>query len=84
MTDRQPNDADLLRDAKAKAQRLLEGLLAQRQDLDRQPVHVQLDPAKLALGRDAFARAIDAARHTLHSIDAALKLASDPNGPLSR
>jgi hypothetical protein len=85
VTDPEPNPADLLHEAKAKAERLLASLLAQRQDLDRQAVHVQLDPTKLALGREAFANAIDAARRTVHSIDAALKLtSSNPDNRLSR
>ena len=84
MSDPRQDNVDLLHEAKAKAERLLASLLAQRQDLDRQAVHVQLDPAKLALGREAFANAIDAARRTVHSIEAALKLTSDPDDRLSR
>ena len=63
-------DAQLLRDARAKAERLIAGLVAQAQDLDR--FAHQLAPDKLAQGQRAFASAIESARRTLDGIDQAL------------
>jgi hypothetical protein len=65
---------ELLRAAREKAEKLLAGLIAQGEDLDRQPRDIRIDPAKLAEGREAFAGAIASARRTLEAIDEALKL----------
>ena len=63
-------DAQLLRDARAKAEKLIAGLVAQAQDLDR--FARSLAPDKLARGHQAFADAIASARQTLDNIDQAL------------
>ena len=63
----------LLRDARDKAQRLLAGLVAQSEDLSRQPRDVQVDPEKLARGRQAFADAIASTQRTLDAFNEALK-----------
>ena len=70
MTEHPSPDAQLLRDARAKAEKLIAGLVAQAQDLDR--FARQLDPDKLAQGQQAFACAIESARRTLDGIDQAL------------
>jgi hypothetical protein len=75
---RDEDDADLLRDARAKAERLVAGLLAQSRDMDR--FADRLAPEKLAEGRAAFARAIESARRTVEQIDLALRVAP-PAGP---
>jgi len=69
-------DAQLLRDARAKAEKLLAGLLAQAQDLDR--FARQVAPDKLAGGREAFANAIASARRTVDGLDRALAASTHP------
>jgi hypothetical protein len=59
-----------LRDARAKAEKVIAGLVAQAQDLDR--FARQLAPDKLARGHQAFADAIASARRTLDRLDHAL------------
>jgi ABC-type transporter Mla subunit MlaD len=67
-------DAQLVRDARAKAEKVIAGLVAQAQDLDR--FARQLAPDKLARGRQAFADAIASARRTLQGIDDAIRCAA--------
>jgi hypothetical protein len=76
------HDAQLLRDARAKAEKLLAGLVAQAQDLDR--FARQLAPDKLAQGREAFANAIASARRTLDGIDQALAATAAAHDALDR
>ncbi|HEY7119834.1 MAG TPA: hypothetical protein VH475_24805 [Tepidisphaeraceae bacterium] len=71
-------DDQLLRDARAKAQKLLAGLIAQCHDLDR--FAGQLAPDRLAQGQQAFANAIDSARRTLDGIDQALSAGAQSSG----
>src|SRR5687767_12445060 len=70
MTEHPAPHARLLRDARAKAEKLIAGLVAQAQDLDR--FARQIAPDKLAQGQQAFASAIESARRTLDGIDQAL------------
>jgi len=72
------HDAQLLRDARAKAEKLLAGLLTQAHDLDR--FTRQVAPDKLAPGREAFANAIASARRTLNGIDQALAATTSAPG----
>lgn len=69
------NDQELLREAKAKAQKLMASLIEQSQDLDR--FVGQMAPEKLAEGQQAFEHAIRSARRALQQIDLALQ----SNGP---
>ena len=73
----------LLRDARAKAQKLVTDLVAQQQDLDRfaSGRQIAIAPDKLAPGQQAMARAIDSARRTIEGIDQALATATgtDPD-----
>jgi hypothetical protein len=64
----------LLRDARAKTQKLVTDLVAQQQDLDRfaSGRQIAIAPEKLAPGQQAIARAIDSARRTIEGIDQAL------------
>jgi ABC-type transporter Mla subunit MlaD len=70
-------DAQLLRDARAKAEKLLAGLVAQSSDLDR--FARQVAPDKIARGHQAFADAIASARRTLDNIDQALAATHAPD-----
>jgi hypothetical protein len=75
MTDPDPMDeAQLLRLAREKATKLLESLIAQRDDLERVPL--QTAPDQWELGRKAFENAIDSARRTLQGIDDAIRCAA--------
>lgn len=67
-------EAELLRDAKAKAERLLAELILRRDEIERQPPNPKVDPEQYARGREAFANAIASAQRTLDAIDQALKL----------
>jgi hypothetical protein len=69
-----PSDVDLLQQARAKAQALLDRLLEQQADLDRSPP--QLPPDQLAQGQQAFDQAVDAAKRTLENINQALEVAT--------
>jgi hypothetical protein len=68
----------LLRDARAKAEKLVTDLVAQQQDLDRFATgrQIAIAPDRLAPGRQAIARAIDSTRRTIEGIDQALATAS--------
>ena len=68
-------DEQLLRDARAKAERLVADLVAQQRDLDRfaSRPQVVLAPEKVAQGRAAFEDAIESARRTVAGIDRALR-----------
>ncbi len=70
-TPSQFDDEALLRDAKAKAEKLMADLIAQRDNLDR--FAPQLAPEKLVRGQAAFANAIESTRRTLAGIDQALR-----------
>jgi len=75
MTDPDPMDeAGLLRLAREKASKLLESLIAQRDDLERVPL--QSAPDQWELGRKAFENAIASARRTLQGIDDAIRCAA--------
>ena len=75
MTDPDPMDeAQLLRLAREKATKLLESLIAQRDDLERVPLQTAPDPWEL--GRKAFENAIASARRTLQGIDDAIRCAA--------
>jgi hypothetical protein len=76
MTDPGWDDNQLLRDAKAKAEKLLASLIAQRDDLDRSAGKIAAD--QLARGRSVFTDAIGSTRKTLEQIDHAL-IATDPS-----
>jgi hypothetical protein len=65
------DEQQLLRDAQAKAQKLVDRLIAQRDDLERSGV--ALAPDKLALGKAAFAEAIRSTQKTLEEIEPALQ-----------
>ncbi len=62
----------LLREARAKAQRLIDSLMAQSRDMDR--FAATLAPDRVEAGRRAFADAIESTRLTLAGIDRALEL----------
>jgi hypothetical protein len=64
------DEENLLRQAKAKAEKLIASLIAQQQDLDRFATQIGQD--KLAQGQKAFADAIGSAQKTLEGIDKAL------------
>ena len=66
------NQAQLLKDAKANAERLIRDLVAQQQDLDR--FAGQIAPDKLEPGQRPFADAIRSARATLHGLDDAIQI----------
>jgi hypothetical protein len=70
----QTPDSQLLRDARAKAAKLMANLIAQRDDLAR--FEPQIAPDKRAAGQRAFANAIESTRKTLEGIDQALRLAT--------
>jgi hypothetical protein len=72
------DEQQLLRDARAKAQKLIAQLLAQQEDLDRfsSQQQIVLSPEQLAQGKQAFAQAIESTRKTLQGIDAALEQTS--------
>lgn len=74
MTDPIWDEAQLLRDAKAKAEKLMAGLIAQRQDLDR--FADQIAPEKFAQGQKAFCDAIGSTRKAIEGIDQALRQCS--------
>jgi hypothetical protein len=77
MSDQSENDeAQLLRDARAKANKLLEGMIAQSLDLERSTGAAQLASDRRAAGEAAFARAIEATRKTIEQLDRALKQTS--------
>jgi hypothetical protein len=78
MSDPDCHEDQLLRDAKAKAEKLIASLIAQRDDLDRFTGHIA--PEKIAQGRKAFADAIGSTRKTLDGIEKALRAASH-SGP---
>ena len=65
------DEHQFLRDAQAKAQRLMDRLIAQRDDLERSGL--ALAPDKLALGKTAFAEAIRSTQKTLQEIEHALQ-----------
>ncbi|MDB5320539.1 MAG: hypothetical protein JWN40_2170 [Phycisphaerales bacterium] len=67
----QTDESQLLRDARAKAARLMANLIAQRDDLAR--FAPQIAPDKRAQGQLAFANAIESTRKTLEGIDQALR-----------
>jgi hypothetical protein len=75
MSDQVQDEEQLLRDARAKAKRLLDGMIAQSIDLERS-AGTQLAPDRRAAGAAAFARAIDATRKTIEQLDLALGQAS--------
>ena len=62
-----------LLDAKARAQQLLDNLVAQQQDLEMfaSRKQVVLAPEKLAAGRRALASAVESTRQTVEQIDQA-------------
>jgi hypothetical protein len=67
-----PRDEEkLLRDAKATAERLMAGLIAQSRDLDR--FAGQIAPDKFAEGQQAFSHAIESTRKTLEGIEVVLR-----------
>jgi hypothetical protein len=68
------DEAQLLRLAREKASKLLESLIAQRDDLERVPL--QTAPDQWELGRKAFENAIASARRTLQGIDDAIRCAA--------
>ena len=70
MSDPDWDDNQLLRDAKAKAQKLLASLIAQHDDLDGSAGQIAAD--QLARGRSVFADAIGSTRKTLEQIEQAL------------
>ncbi len=65
------DEQQLLRDAQAKAQKLMDRLIAQRDDLGRSGL--SLAPDRLARGKAAFAEAIQSTQKTLHGIEHALR-----------
>lgn len=71
MSDPDCDEDKLLRDAKAKAEKLIASLIAQRDDLNRFASHI--DPDKFAQGQKAFAEAIGSTRKTLDGIEKALR-----------
>ena len=66
----QTDESQLLRDARAKAAKLMANLIAQRDDLAR--FAAQIAPDKRDAGQRAFANAIESTRRTLEGIDQAL------------
>jgi uncharacterized protein YukE len=67
-----PFDEDaLLREAKAKAEKLIADLISQRDNLDR--FAPRLAPEKFVRGQAAFASAIESTRRTLEGIEQALR-----------
>jgi ABC-type transporter Mla subunit MlaD len=71
MSDADWEKEKLLREAKAKAEKIIASLIAQQQDLDR--FATQIAPEKLAQGQKAFADAIGSTVKTVHEIDQALR-----------
>jgi len=71
------DDIELLRQARAKASKLLDNLIAQRDDLERAALRLASDQQEL--GRQAFESAIASARRTLEGIDGALRCATSPD-----
>jgi hypothetical protein len=64
---------ELLEQARQRARKVLDDLVRQRDELLAHPP--DLAPAQLEAGRLAMARAVDAARRMLHSIEQALAIA---------
>jgi len=71
--DLSPEDLHQLIEARTRAAGLLADLEGRQADLDANPP--ELPSEKLALGRAAMQKAIDAARRTVESLDSALALA---------
>jgi len=71
MSDADWDKEKLLREAKAKVEKLVASLIAQQQDLDR--FATQIAPDKLAQGQKAFDDAIGSTLKTVHEIDQALR-----------
>jgi hypothetical protein len=72
MSEPPPFDEEaLLRDAKAKAEKLMADLIAQRDNLDQ--FAPRIAPDKLVRGQAAFASAIESTRKTLEGIEQALR-----------
>jgi hypothetical protein len=69
-----PETIAMLKNVRTRAERLLEGLLKQQAEVEANPP--KLAPDKLAQGRYAMQKAIDAARRTLKSLDEAQQIAA--------
>jgi hypothetical protein len=71
-----PDQANqLLRDAREKARALVDRLVQEQAEVEKNPPAIAA--ADLAEGRAAMARAVAAARRTLQAIDAALAVSGD-------
>jgi hypothetical protein len=72
-----PDEADMLRLAREKAQKLLDDLLKKQADLDANPP--KIDAEKLAEGRAAFGNAIASARRAVQAIGDAERIGREEN-----
>ena len=64
----------MIKEAQAKAHRLVESLLAQERQMEANPP--RLAAQKLAVGREKFARAVASARRAATAIDEAVAMAA--------
>jgi hypothetical protein len=72
-----PDEAEMLRLAKSKAQKLLEDLISQQADLDTNPPKISAE--NLALGRAAMQNAIASARRTVQALNDAEQIGLKEN-----
>lgn len=72
-----PDEAEMLRLAKSKAQKLLDDLIRQQANLDANPPKISAE--NLALGRQAMQNAIASARRTLKALEEAEQIGLEEN-----
>jgi hypothetical protein len=72
-----PDEADMLRLARERAQKLLDDLLKQQADLDANPPKIAAE--KLVEGRAAFGNAIASARRAVRAIQDAERIGREEN-----
>ncbi len=72
-----PDEAEMLRLAKSKAQKLLDDLIRQQASLDANPPKISAE--NLALGREAMQNAIASARRTIKALEEAEQIGLEEN-----
>ena len=70
-----PQQTEMLRQARQRAEKLLGDLLRQQAEIEQSPP--KLEPGQLAQGRMAMQKAIESARRCLDNLDDALKPVND-------
>jgi hypothetical protein len=74
MAPSHPEVVAMLKEARTKAEHLLNGLLEQQAEVEANPPGIS--PEKMEQGRNALQKAIDSARRTLKSLDEAQQIAA--------